>query len=197
MPMLVERHRHYALNDDDSVAQLEHDYRKMLHGRRPDKLELRDQHIRRHEDKAHVAAVTDAYRGIRGYSNFDAAHAVPEHNTARLVLEATPQQMVAALGDDIDRANWAGWTCLHMASWYGSLPHVEALLAAPRAASALRPSAREFTLPAGCTHAVLESAPAPQLARLCRSWWALPEAGASPRAAGGCRARAAARCVPR
>lgn len=152
MPMLIERHRHYALNDEDDVAQLEHDYRRMLHGRRPDKLALKDGHIHRHTDKAHVDAVAVAYRGIRGYSHFDCASGVPTHNPARLVLDRTPAQMLSALGEDIDHANWAGWTCLHMAAWYGSLPHVEALLdATPRAASALRPSARDFTLAAGCT----------------------------------------------
>ena len=30
MPMLIERHRHYALNDEDDVAQLEHDYHVAL-----------------------------------------------------------------------------------------------------------------------------------------------------------------------
>lgn len=89
---------------------------------------------------------------VSRYSRFDSTAGVPVHNTARLVLEFSPKQMLSSLGEDIDRTNWAGWTCLHMAAWYGSLPHVEALLdAAPRAASALRPSARDFTLAAGCT----------------------------------------------
>lgn len=89
---------------------------------------------------------------VSRYSRFDSTAGVPVHNTARLVLEFSPKQMLSSLGEDIDRTNWAGWTCLHMAAWYGSLPHVEALLdAAPRAASALRPSARDFTLGAGCT----------------------------------------------
>ena len=145
-------HHHYELNDEDDIAQLDSDYRKMLHGRRPDKLALQDRHIERHKDSAHADQITQAYRRIAGYSHFDRAAAIPEHNTARLVLDFSPKQMLSSLGDDIDRANWAGWTCLHMAAWYGSLPHVEALLdAAPRAASALRPSVQDFTLAAGCT----------------------------------------------
>lgn len=128
------------------------EYRRVLHGRRPDKLAVQDKHIERWKDSAHVNNITLAYRKIAGYSHFDCRARVPEHNTARLVLDYDPKQMLSSLGEDIDRTNWAGWTCLHMAAWYGCLPHVEALLdAEPRAASALRPSAQDFTLAAGCT----------------------------------------------
>lgn len=151
-PLQPGRLRHYELKDEDDVAQLGADYRRVLHARRPDKLALQDRHIERHKDSAHADHITAAYRRITGYSHFDCAAAVPEHNTARLVLDYSPKQMLSSLGDDIDRANWAGWTCLHMAAWYGSLPHLEALLdAVPRAASALRPSVQDFTLAAGCT----------------------------------------------
>lgn len=150
--MAVVRHRHYELNDEEDVAQLGSDYRRVLHGRHPDKLAVQDRHIERHKDRSHVDQVTLAYRKIAGYTHFDRVAAVVDHNTARLVLEYSPEQMVSSLGDDIDKANWAGWTCLHMAAWYGSLPHVDALLdAVPRAASALRPSVQDFTLAAGCT----------------------------------------------
>jgi len=149
MAVATERHRSYSLLDEEEVAQLGRDYRRTLHRTQPEKLALQDKHITtRHADKQHVAAIDSAFRGIRQYSRFDASPGGGA-NTAELVLESTPAQMLSALGDDIDRANWAGWTCLMMAAWYGERAHVEALLdAEPRSASVLRPSTQDFLLPA-------------------------------------------------
>ena len=149
MAVATERHRSYSLLDEEEVAQLGRDYRRTLHRTQPEKLALQDKHITtRHADKQHVAAIDSAFRGIRQYSRFDASPSSGA-NTAELVLESTPAQMLSALGDDIDRANWAGWTCLMMAAWYGERAHVEALLdAEPRSASVLRPSTQDFLLPA-------------------------------------------------
>jgi len=150
MAVATERHRSYSLLDEEEVAQLGRDYRRTLHRTQPEKLALQDKHITtRHADKQHVAAIDSAFRGIRQYSRFDASPGGGGANTAELVLESTPAQMLSALGDDIDRANWAGWTSLMMAAWYGERAHVEALLdAEPRSASVLRPSTQDFLLPA-------------------------------------------------
>jgi hypothetical protein len=92
--MATGRHRHYDLRDEDDVAQLDADYRRVhrecslpthtpppphtnltlclsryrrvLHGCRPDKLEVQDRHIQRHKDSAHVDRITSAYRKIDG-----------------------------------------------------------------------------------------------------------------------------------
>eukprot|EP01048_Picozoa_sp_COSAG05_P031533 COSAG05_NODE_11565_length_507_cov_0.708333_1_plen_168_part_11 len=59
--------------------------------------------------------------------------------------------MMRSLGGNINATNWAGWTCLMQAAWFGCREHVEALLDAK--ASALVPSTHEFTLRAGSTAA--------------------------------------------
>ena len=119
MAVATERHRSYSLLDEEEVAQLGRDYRRTLHRTQPEKLALQDKHITtRHADKQHVAAIDSAFRGIRQYSRFDASPGGGGANTAELVLESTPAQMLSALGDDIDRANWAGWTCLMIPGFF-------------------------------------------------------------------------------
>jgi hypothetical protein len=94
--------------------------------------------------------VTRQYRSRTTYSAFDCP---PEtayfRPTSSMVLGLSPSQMMKELTGDFNVTNWAGWTCLMQASWFGCREHVEALLDAR--ASALVPSTHEFTVPARST----------------------------------------------
>ena len=128
-------------------------YRQAVAVSRPELVEPKLEHCLRTSDKQHVAAIHRQHRALLCWSGLatglaDTALFQP---TGNLVLQNTPAEMIQHLGGNINVTNWAGWTCLMQAAWFGCRDHVEALLDAK--ASALVPSTHDFTLQAGCVAA--------------------------------------------